>query len=182
MLSWAGISPIALLYACAGCATSIVAVRPLPPEKEAAINATIADKRVTLELASPAQPLDARVVRLDASSVRFQERDPASPWHLSSWLPESEAPLASVQSIKVRDHGRGALHGLAIGGTIGAVSGVIAGVVYNRGYQFDSFDSNILVPLYGALAFGIGSGLIGALVGAAIGSPTTIEFKDASTH
>ncbi len=39
-----------------------------------------------------------------------------------------------------------------------------------------------LRPFHGALAFGVGSGLIGALVGAAIGSPTTIEFEDAPTQ
>ena len=46
---------IVLLYATAGCATHMTAVRPLPPEKEAEIN-DIVESRKSIEANSEAAP------------------------------------------------------------------------------------------------------------------------------
>jgi hypothetical protein len=170
-----GIALIALLCASAGCATHVTAVRPLPTERETEINNIVAGKTATLEFAGTAQPIRSKDVRLAVSAVRFVERDPASAWGLSSGLPEREAPLSSLQSIKIRNAGRGALHGLAFGGAIGAIAGgtagaVLAAVTCSCDFQF--------VPL-AALEVGLVFGLIGAGIGALIGAPTTVEFSDA---
>src|SRR5437868_13086550 len=118
---------MAPLFVSTGCATRISAVRPVSPEMAAEINDTIAGKRAAVKFAGTDQRIDTKDVRLTGSSVRFVKRSPASTWLLSSWLPEREAPVTSVESIKIRRTGRGALHGLAIGAPIGFVSGGIAG-------------------------------------------------------
>jgi hypothetical protein len=168
---WLG---FALLCAGAGCATHVTALRPLPPEKEAEINAVVAHRVAALAIQGEPRTLISKDVRLDGNSVRFRASDPASPVR-EAWLPETEKPLASVRQIEVREHGRGALYGLEIGAGIGAVLGAIAlsGV---KGTS-ECYACELAVPVVGGAALAIG--LLGAGVGALIGAPRVIEFKDA---
>lgn len=123
-------------------------------------------------------------MRLAVSTVRFVERDPESTW-VSSWLPEREAPLASLQSIKVRNRGRGALHGLAIGAGTGAVIGAAGGAIVYGVVSSQVEGSHggagfaVGVAALGAVAGAVGIGLVGAGIGAIVGAPTTVEFSDA---
>src|SRR4051812_16437303 len=92
-------SALALICVSAGCATHVAVLRPLSAAQVANLNETIGGKKATLQLAGAAQPVRARDLRLVDGTLRFQERDPASSWELSSWLPAADAPLASVRSI-----------------------------------------------------------------------------------
>jgi hypothetical protein len=174
---------IASLFASAGCATSVRAFRPVSPEMVAQINDAVSGKRATVKFGDTDRAIDTKDVRLSESSLRFLERSPASAWNLSSRLPEREAPVASVQSIKVRNRSRGALHGLAIGAGIGVVSGGIAGLVLGAVVSQNERSSGGVGTgaLFGAAVVGIAFGLIGAGIGAAVGAPTTVEFTNAPT-
>ena len=158
----------------------MTAVRPLPPEKEAEINGIVADREAKLTIEGELER-DSRDVRLIGGSVRLLARDPASPPGQAAWLPETEKPLASVQQIELRDHGRGALHGLGIGAGIGIVLGAIGGAAVASMCVYPDCGTEGKV-LLGAVAGGVGLGLLGAGLGAAIGAPRIIEFKDAPSR
>ena len=166
---------VALLCAGAGCA-SMTAVRPLPPEKETEINQIVAGRVAELTSTGGTRTL-GRDVRLDGNSVRFRASDPASP-EGESWLPETGKPLASVQQIAIRDHGRGFLYGLGAGAGIGAVIGGIVLIGVKNGEE--CYRCELGVPIVAGAALVIG--LLGAALGAATGAPVIIEFKDAPQH
>ena len=170
---------VGLLCAGAGCATQMTVVRPLPPEKEAEINRIVAgaDQRQA-EITVEGEP-ESRVskdVHVAARGVSFRQGHRLGTPH-AEWLPETEVPIASVRQIEVRTRGRAFWQGFGIGAGIGAVlSGIgIAAFCASSGCNTNYSDSIVAVVGGGALA----AGLLGAGIGAAIGAPTTIEFKDA---
>src|SRR5258705_5223054 len=89
--------PCLMVCALAGCTTTVAARRPLAPDKEAELNALLADRTATLTKTTDPRRADVRDVRLFATTVRFREQDPGSPPLSPRWLPETEAPLTAVQ-------------------------------------------------------------------------------------
>jgi hypothetical protein len=171
--TWPG---FAVLCAVAGC-EHLTAVRPLTPEKEAEINEVVAGRVAEITIQGEPGTLVGKDVRLDGNRVHLRASDPASPQG-EAWLPETEKPLASVRQIEVRHHGGSVLNGLAIGASFGAVVGAIALIGVKNGDE--CYTCYAAVPLVGGAA--VAFGLLGALMGAGIGAPKTIEFKDAPLH
>ncbi len=170
---------MASLCAYMGCATRITAVRPLGAQNETMLNDIVAGRKAKLTLQGKAEGLDSTDVRLAGSTVRFLERDPATSIWRPEWLPETKAPLASVQRIEFRETGRGALHGFGIGAATGGIAGFVAGM--SIPWSCDKDCRGVFVPLT-TLAGAVGFGLVGAALGGAIGAPTTIEFSDTPSH
>jgi hypothetical protein len=164
----------ALACAAGGCASSSTVLRPMPSETQAEVNRVVAgrDAELVLEGQSP----KVGEVRVGENSVWFRQREKIPTLlHAFTWLPEVEVPLTSVHQIEVRDRGRGALHGLAIGTPIGVVLGAIGGALVGGICERPGCAAPF--ARIGALAGGAGLGLIGAGLGAAIGARRTIEFK-----
>jgi len=175
---------VGLLCAGAGCATQMTVVRPLPPEKEAEINRIVAgaDQRQA-EITVEGEP-ESRVskdVHVAARGVSFRQGHRLGTPH-AEWLPETEVPIASVRQIEVRTRGRAFWQGFGIGAGIGAVLGGIGGAAFAAsGNLCESSSCNSPSEFMAAVVVGgaLVAGLLGAGIGAAIGAPTTIEFKDA---
>jgi len=90
--------------------------------------------------------------------------------------------VASVRRIEVMRHGRGALIGLGIGLPIGLAGGALAGSLVadslcGAGSCGDA-PTRVLYILVGTAIGGFSFGLLGAVLGAVIGSPANIEFSD----
>ncbi|MGZ6770771.1 MAG: hypothetical protein ACXVGK_11290 [Mycobacteriaceae bacterium] len=158
----------------------MTAVRPLPPEEEAEINGMVAGREARLTIEGELE-LDSKDVRVTGGSVRFLQRDRAAPPGEAAWLPETEKPLASMRQIEVRDRTRGGFQGLGIGAGIGIVLGAIGGAAVASVCVYPDCGTEGKV-LLGAVAGGVGLGLLGAALGAAIGAPRIIEFKDAPSR
>jgi hypothetical protein len=164
----------ALACAAAGCASRSTVLRPMPPETQAEINRLVAGRDVDLVVEGERPKVGE--VRVGENSVWFRERETVQTlFSAAKWLPEVEVPLTSVQQIELRDHGRGALHGLAIATPIGVLLGIIGGTLAGGLCERSSCAGTFAG--YGALAGGVGFGLIGAALGAAIGAHRTIEVK-----
>ena len=89
-------------------------------------------------------------------------------------------PERDIEKIQRTSHGRGALHGLAIGAGIGATVGIVAG--YASGDDdcdedlglciFDEAEDKAFV---GGMLLGTAGGLVGLVIGAAMGATITYE-------
>jgi len=163
---------VGLLCAGAGCATQVTVVRPLPPEKEAEINSIVAGRQAEITVEGEPESRVSKDVHVAARGVSFRQ----------GWLPETEVPIASVRQIEVRNRGRAAWQGFGIGAGIGAVLGGIGSAAFAAsGNLCESSSCNSASGFIAAVVVGgaFVAGLLGAGIGAAIGAPTTIEFKDA---
>jgi hypothetical protein len=167
-----------------GCATHLVAARPLPGEEEAKVNGIVGGRKATLTVEGKPRQLDIKDLRLAVTRAYFQERDPGSSLFRTRWLPEDSVPLGAVQRVEFRDQRRGALHGLGFGALGGAIAGAVAGLAIPWGgtalcERGDCTGKMLpLTTVGGALVFA----LIGVGVGAATGARTTVEFNDAAAR
>jgi hypothetical protein len=164
----------ASVFALAGCVSHVTAVRPLSGEKQAEINSAAAGRTARIKLHG-GEDVDGKEVRVASPVVRFQPRDPATPDWRPRWLPEAEASIASVESIAVKSAGKGALQGFGLGALAGTGVTSFLLAMIPLGCERSCGDLVALIDLGGAVAFG----LVGALIGAAVGSRTIIDFGDA---
>jgi hypothetical protein len=150
----------------------MIATRPLSADEQTRLNEVVRDRTAQLALDARPERLEVAEIRLARSSLSFI--DPARPWR-RDWSARVEEPLASVQRIAFRDTGRGALQGLGIGALAGSVAGAVAGFAIP--WSCDTDCRGVFLPLT-VVGGAVGFGLIGAITGAVIGAPVTIEFRD----
>jgi len=167
---------IILPWVCAGCVTTVAAQRPLSSEKTEEINELVAGKTADLGLEGAPQVITGKDTRIEGDSLRFLKQDATS----TEWVPAVE-PVASARRIEVTRRGRGALIGLGIGLPIGLAGGALAGSLVADslcGACVGDGPGRALYVLVGTAIGGFSFGLLGAVVGALIGSPAKVEFSD----
>ena len=163
--------PVALLALVAGCASTASVHLPLGAEEREEIQASLGDRRVTVEFRTQKVSPTVDLVASEVARRVLRGKAQLAGNHLQVDTPDESVtiPLDHLQSINTNH----AIGGAVEGGLIGFVTGAIVGGVvgYATGRDCGPHDNRDLCFGRGANAFFLGLGLanIGAPAGVVLG-------------
>jgi hypothetical protein len=163
--------PVALLALVAGCASTTSVHLPLGPDERAEIQASLGDRRVTVEFRTQKVSPTVDLVASHAAHRVLRGNAQLAGNHLQVDAPDESVtiPLDHLESINTNH----AVGGAVEGGLLGFLTGLVVGGVvgYATGRDCGPHDNRDLCFGRGANAFFLGLGLanIGAPMGVVIG-------------
>jgi hypothetical protein len=156
-----------------GCAFTVRTRLPLSEEKAAELNDLTVGSTAKVMLARPAGATvdDVMDVKIGPTTTTWLERDPST----NDWLPRTVV-TSDVCRVEVRSIALGAFEGFLVGLPLGTAIGAIVGASQPKhGEGLGALYFNDPATFLALVGGGV-SGLLGAVIGGAIGDRTTIHF------